>query len=115
MVWTPKYIKRTIADKPRQRVNAEYWNGLWNLLITQGDNNTQGILELMGSANDKNYVHTQEVSSDTWEVTHNLGKEPAVTVVDSAGTEVIGEVEYVSLNKCILRFQAPFSGKAIFN
>ena len=70
---------------------------------------------LKGTGGDKHYIHNQEVSSDTWEVTHNLGKEPAVTVVDSAGTEVIGEVEYVSLNKCILRFQAPFSGKAIFN
>lgn len=70
---------------------------------------------LKGTGGDKHYIHNQEVSSDTWEVTHNLGKEPAVTVVDSAGTEVIGEVEYVGLNKCILRFQAPFSGKAIFN
>ena len=70
---------------------------------------------LKGTGGDKHYVHKQETSSDTWEVTHGLGKEPAVTAVDSAGTEVIGEVEYVSLNKCILRFQAPFSGKAIFN
>lgn len=70
---------------------------------------------LKGTGGDKHYVHKQETSSDTWEVIHGLGKEPAVTVVDSAGTEVIGEVEYVSLNKCILRFQAPFSGKAIFN
>lgn len=70
---------------------------------------------LKGTGGDKHYVHKQETSSDTWEVTHGLGKEPAVTIVDSAGTEVIGEVEYVSLNKCILRFQAPFSGKAIFN
>ena len=115
MAWTPKYIKRTIADKPRYRVNAEYWNGLWNLLIAQGDNNTTGIVEIMKNAKDKHYVHKQETSSDTWEVTHGLGKEPAVTVIDSAGTEVIGEVEYVGLNKCILRFQAPFSGKAIFN
>lgn len=70
---------------------------------------------LKGTGGDKHYVHKQETSSDTWEVTHVLGKEPAVTIVDSAGTEVIGEVEYVNLNKCILRFQAPFSGKAIFN
>lgn len=70
---------------------------------------------LKGTGGDKHYVHKQETSSDTWEVIHGLGKEPAVTVVDSAGTEVIGEVEYVNLNKCILRFQAPFSGKAIFN
>ena len=85
-------------------------------MVERTERTVQEWLEsLKGTGGDKHYVHKQETSSDTWEVTHNLGKEPAVTVTDSAGTEVIGEVEYVSLNKCILRFQAPFSGKAIFN
>lgn len=70
---------------------------------------------LKGSGGDKHYTHNQEMASDVWEVTHDLGKEPAVTIIDSAGTEVIGEVEHVSLNKCILRFEGAFSGKAIFN
>lgn len=70
---------------------------------------------LKGSGGDKHYVHNQETASDTWEVTHNLSKEPAVTVTDSAGTEVIGDVEYINKNKCILRFQAAFAGRAIFN
>lgn len=70
---------------------------------------------LKGSGGDKHYTHNQGTASDVWEVTHDLGKEPAVTIIDSAGTEVIGEVEHVSLNKCILRFEGAFSGKAIFN
>lgn len=41
--WIPKYIKRTINDSPRKRVEASYWNGLWNLVIAQGDNNAAGI------------------------------------------------------------------------
>lgn len=76
---------------------------------------TEWLESLKGSGGDKHYTHNQETSSDTWEVTHNLGKEPAVTVTDSAGTEVIGEVEYINSNKCILRFEGAFSGKAIFN
>lgn len=67
------------------------------------------------SLGDKSYTHNQETASAVWEVTHNLGKHPAVTVVDSAGTEVIGEVDYTSSNTCVLRFQAPFNGKAFFN
>lgn len=67
------------------------------------------------SIGDKTYVHKQESASAEWKVTHGLGKYPAVTVVDSAGTEVIGEVDYTGLDKCVLRFQAAFSGKAIFN
>lgn len=66
-------------------------------------------------ADDKHYTHNQTEVSAEWEVTHNLGKNPAVTVVDSAGTEVIGEVDYISSNTCVLRFKAPFKGKAFFN
>jgi hypothetical protein len=65
--------------------------------------------------NDKNYVHTQSSSSATWVVTHNLNKNASVTVVDSAGTVVIGQVDYDSLNQVTLTFSGAFSGKAYFN
>ena len=61
------------------------------------------------------YVHTQGSSSAAWVVTHNLDKFPSATVVDSAGTVVIGVVTYDSLNQVTLTFKATFSGKAYFN
>ena len=61
------------------------------------------------------YTHNQNSVAATWNVTHNLGRYPAVTVVDSALTEVIGEVIYINANQCQLNFSAPFSGKAYFN
>lgn len=64
---------------------------------------------------DKNYIHVQNTASDRWEVTHNLNKYPSITVLDSAGTVVIGEIEHVSINKLILTFKGAFSGKAICN
>tara|TARA_B110000858_G_scaffold185651_1_gene228030 strand:+ start:960 stop:1667 length:708 start_codon:yes stop_codon:yes gene_type:complete len=64
---------------------------------------------------DKNYVHTQSVSSTSWVVTHNLNKNPSVSVTDSAGTAVIGKVDYNSLNQVTLTFKSTFSGKAYFN
>lgn len=70
---------------------------------------------LMGASSDKNYVHNQNVSSTVWVVTHNLGKYASVSVVDSAGTVVIGQVDYNSLNEITLTFKASFSGKAYFN
>lgn len=42
--WIPKYIKTKIKDKTAQRIDANYWNSLWNLVISQGDNNADGIL-----------------------------------------------------------------------
>tara|TARA_B110000858_G_scaffold197645_1_gene260073 strand:- start:9 stop:566 length:558 start_codon:yes stop_codon:yes gene_type:complete len=64
---------------------------------------------------DKHYVHTQSVSSATWVVTHSLGKHPSVSVTDSAGTAVVGKVDYDSLNQVTLNFKSTFSGKAYFN
>jgi hypothetical protein len=60
----------------------------------------------------ESYVHDQIASSATWTVMHNLNKYPNVTILDSAGTLVIGEIEYISKNILVLRFAAEFSGKA---
>lgn len=69
----------------------------------------------VSAIDDKNYVHNQASSSNIWTVTHNLNKNPSVTVVDSAGTVVIGEVEYLSVDQVRITFQSQFSGKAYFN
>ena len=75
----------------------------------------QDYLEIHAGGADKHYTHIQGTSSDTWEITHNLGKFPSVTVVDSAGTVVVGECDYINLNKVIVKFNAGFSGKAYLN
>lgn len=61
------------------------------------------------------YTHNQMQASDFWEINHNLGKHPAVTVVDSAGNAILGEVRYISENSLAVEFSAPFSGKAYLN
>ena len=69
----------------------------------------------LGIANDKNFVYIQATSSDIWEITHNLNKYPAVTVVDSGGSVVIGEIVYIDKNNVRITFTSAFSGKAYFN
>lgn len=59
-----------------------------------------------------NYTHNQITSSTTWTITHNLGFFPAVSVVDSGGNYVIGDVNYVSQNIVTVSFNASFGGKA---
>lgn len=61
------------------------------------------------------YIHNQGPSSNQWAITHNLGKYPSVTIVDTSQNEVIGEVEYISNNEIRVAFSAPFSGKAYLN
>lgn len=63
----------------------------------------------------ENFVHVQLLAAAVWNITHNLGKHPAVTVVDSAGTVVVGEIKYLDLNSIRITFTAEFSGKAYFN
>lgn len=62
----------------------------------------------------RSHTHVQSSASDTWVVNHNLNAVPAVTIIDSAGTEVEGEVTHTTPNQSVLRFNAPFSGTARF-
>lgn len=60
----------------------------------------------------KRFTHNQSSASDTWIITHTLDGFPSVTVVDSAGTVVIGEVKYDSTSQVTISFEAAFAGKA---
>lgn len=71
--------------------------------------------EELNIVEDKTFVYTQAVSSDVWEIQHNLDKYPAVTVVDSGGSVVIGEVVYIDKNNVRITFTSAFGGKAYFN
>lgn len=62
-----------------------------------------------------NYVHTQQVASDIWEINHSLNKYPSVTIVDTSGNLVVGSVHYISTRKIVVKFSAPFSGVAYLN
>lgn len=70
---------------------------------------------LVASAGDANFTWTQAIASDTWTITHPLGKYPSVTVIDSAGTEVEGDVSYPSTSQIVVLFSAAFGGFAYLN
>jgi hypothetical protein len=67
------------------------------------------------SSGDKHVVFTQASPSATWSVNHSLNKFPSVTVVDSAGTQVIGDVQHIDSNNITITFINQFSGKAYIN
>ena len=64
------------------------------------------------SSSTRRHIHTQGTASTEWVITHTLGGRPSVTVVDSAGTVVIGEVQYDSNTQVTVSFTAAFSGYA---
>ncbi len=61
------------------------------------------------------YIFEQREASDVWIIDHGLNRYPSCTVVDSAGTAVVGEVEYASRQTIRVHFTAQFSGKAYLN
>jgi len=68
-----------------------------------------------GGGGDLTYVYTQNTPSTNWDVTHNLGKFPSVTTVDTGGTELIPDLSYLDISSVRLSFGAPTTGKAYFN
>lgn len=56
-----------------------------------------------------------DVPASVWTLTHNLNRFPSVTIVDSAGTEVIGDVAYTDANTVTATFGSAFSGVAYIN
>jgi hypothetical protein len=61
------------------------------------------------------YIHHQAIASSVWVVTHNLGSFPSVTIVDSAGTMVMGSIQYNSDSQFTITFSGAFAGKAYLN
>jgi hypothetical protein len=61
------------------------------------------------------YTFVQHVPASTWDIVHNLGRFPSVTVVDSANTQVEGDVTYVSANEITVGFTGGFAGEAYLN
>ena len=58
------------------------------------------------------YIYYQNTPSDTWTISHNLTFHPNVTVVDSGGSIVEGEISYPNPATVLLTFAAAFSGNA---
>lgn len=62
------------------------------------------------------YTYEQGSPSTTWTITHNLGRiPPSASVIDSVGNLVIGDILHVNINKMIITFDSPFSGKVYIN
>lgn len=68
-----------------------------------------------GGGSDKSYIHEQTEPKSTWIINHNLGKYPCINLVDDNNIMIMGEIEYISENEIIARFNKEYTGKAILN
>lgn len=96
-----------VGTGPRGQSAYETW-------LAQG--NTGSEQDFINSlSGDKTYVHDQIAASASWNITHAMGKYPSVTIVDTGGNIVVGDVNYISTTNLIVTFSASFSGKAYLN
>lgn len=68
-----------------------------------------------GGGEAQGYLFEQAIVSDVWEIEHNLGFRPNVTVFDSAHSQVEGEVFHQDSNSLTVTFSAAFSGYAVLS
>ena len=67
------------------------------------------------STGDKTFVFTQAAPATVWNILHNLGKFPSVSVINNNDIVINGEVTYIDNNNVQLNFSAGFTGKAYLN
>jgi hypothetical protein len=58
------------------------------------------------------FVYVQNTPLATWTITHNLQGHPTAEIIDSGGTNVIGDFSWTDANTLVINFSAAFSGIA---
>jgi len=100
---------------------------------TNGNVSTLNLTNLFGNGNLENkkfydfavftlssqgvptFIFNQNTVATVWNIQHNLGKFPSITVIDTGDTVVAGEYTYIDNNNVQLNFSAAFAGKAYLN
>lgn len=76
-----------------------------------GPEGPEGPIGPPGPGGGSSYIHNQVAVSDVWVVSHNLGRYPSATVVDTGDTVIFPDIHYDSSNQITVVFGSPTSGK----
>lgn len=100
-----------VTDSNFYRAEVQFIAGYGSLTHEE----TVGFAAESKQGGDKNFTYIQSTSAAVWTITHNLGKRPSASVIDSAGSNVVGEVDYTSNNELTITFSSAFKGTAYLN
>lgn len=104
----------TIIDKIKKMVSTpmvEKSNLSINNIKTSQLENDAGFITATDIPAISTYTHNQISPSSVWDITHNLNRYPSsITIVDSAGNVVWGDIKHVSVNELTISFTASFAG-----
>lgn len=72
-----------------------------------------------GSANisvpGSGFRYEQLVASASWAISHGMNKYPSVSIIDSSGASIVGDVSWVDLNNVTINFSGAIAGEAYLN
>ena len=79
-----------------------------NSMGVQGLQGAQGVTGLAGGS----FTHNQSTANTVWNIPHNLGFYPNVSVMDSSNRKVLTDINYVDQNNLQVIIANAFSGIA---
>lgn len=82
-------------------------NTAFKLKIGNGTDIWNDLQYLSG---DKNYIHIQNVSSNSWVVNHNLNKRCNVQILNNSYEEIIGDIKWIDNNTVNIYFNTNIIG-----
>lgn len=78
-----------------------------------GATGPQGPQGLKGDRGDgASFTYEKQVEGAVWNISHNLGYRPAVTVQDYGKITIEGELDHIDANNLRITFTVPISGYA---
>ena len=108
-------IKVSTVSQSSASISASAYSNNYQHLTNKPKINNVTLEGNLNIREDANFLFVQTEASNIWVIVHNLNKYPSVTVIDSAGNEVLGETIYDSLNQVTLKFKGGFKGTATLN
>lgn len=86
-----------------------------DLLTSNGTITDDQTVVISSSVAVDRHYRTGVMDGDIWQIEHNLGKFPSITVVDTAKNVIYADVTYNDLNNVTITFASSVTGYAYFN
>jgi hypothetical protein len=84
-------------------------------LNAPGPQGPRGPAGPAGAAGGTVFEHTQSAPAGNWIVTHNLNRPVFVTVLNSAGEQILTDIDQSDPNTVSIVFATPTSGKVVLS
>ena len=76
---------------------------------------TSSVQKIKDYIDNHYFIYKQSTPEQEWTINHNLNKYPSVTIIDSAGNLLEGEIDYIDKNNLKIKLSSAVSGKAYLN